>query len=75
VLAAAESGVGIALARWPLAAASLQSGRLVRIAGPEIASPNAHYVVTRHGETRSAVLRLAERLIAQAASQVTSAPD
>lgn len=75
VLAAAESGVGIALARWPLAAASLQSGRLVRIAGPEIASPSAHYVVTRHGETRSAVLRLAQRLIAQGASQMAIAPD
>jgi DNA-binding transcriptional LysR family regulator len=74
VLAAAESGVGVALARWPLAAASLQSGSLVRVAGPEIASPNAHYVVTRHGETRSAVLRLAERLVAQAANQMEATP-
>ncbi|MEO6689129.1 MAG: LysR substrate-binding domain-containing protein [Dokdonella sp.] len=69
VLAAAESGVGIAIARWPLAAAALQSKRLVRIAGPEFANPKAHYIVTRNGETRSAVLQVVERLLGEAAIQ------
>ncbi|MFC5488907.1 LysR substrate-binding domain-containing protein [Dokdonella soli] len=64
VLAAADSGIGVALARWPLAAPALESGHLVRIAGPEFANPDKHYIVTRSGETRSTVRRLAERLVA-----------
>jgi DNA-binding transcriptional LysR family regulator len=68
VLAAAESGVGIAMARWPLAASVLESGRLVRIPGPEFASANSHYVITRTGEIRSAVLLARERLVAEAAA-------
>jgi len=69
VLAAAQSGLGIAIARWPLAAAALDAGPLVRLPGPSLASPLAHYLVTRTGEHRSAVLRFAERLLSEAAAQ------
>ena len=64
VLAAAEAGLGVAIARWPLAAVTLDSGRLVRIGGPEFVGTKAHYIVTRSGEARSAVRQLASELAA-----------
>ena len=64
VLAAAEAGLGVAIARWPLAAAALDSGRLVRMDGPEFTGTKAHYIVTRSGETRSAVRQLVSELTA-----------
>lgn len=64
VLAAAESGLGIAIARWPLAAAALDSGRLVRIGGPEFPGPKAHYIVTRSGESRTVIRQLADAVLA-----------
>jgi len=71
VLAAAEAGLGIAIARWPLAAPMLESGRIVRIGGPEFAATTAHYIVTRNGEARLAVHQLANALIALAAPNQT----
>ena len=47
-LQAAAEGIGIALARWVLAADDLASGRLVRI-GPAVPARFAYYFVT-HGE-------------------------
>lgn len=67
VLSAAEAGLGVAIARWPLAAAALNSGRLVRIDDREFAGLKAHYIVTRSGDTRAAVHRLAARLSTMAA--------
>jgi LysR family glycine cleavage system transcriptional activator len=61
-LQAAKLGLGIALARMPLATAALEEGSLVRLAGPSMQSERGHYVVTRQDEDRKAVLRLVERL-------------
>ncbi|WP_284322843.1 LysR substrate-binding domain-containing protein [Dyella acidisoli] len=68
VLATAEAGLGVAIARWPLAKTALDSGRLVRVAGPEFTGKKAHYVVTRNGETRLAVHQLMSVLMAMAAT-------
>jgi LysR family transcriptional regulator, glycine cleavage system transcriptional activator len=63
VLTAAEQGLGVAIARWPLAAAALDSGRLVRVEGPEFSGTKAHYIVTRSGESRAAIHQLADALV------------
>jgi LysR family glycine cleavage system transcriptional activator len=63
VLAAAEQGLGVAIARWPLAAAALDSGRLVRIGGPEFPGMKAHYIVTRSAEARAAIHQLSDALM------------
>lgn len=65
-LAAAEAGLGIALARRPLADDFLSSSRMVEIRAPAIPSDRGHYVAVRAGETRTDVLRLRARLIAAA---------
>jgi DNA-binding transcriptional LysR family regulator len=62
-LAAAEAGLGVALARLPLADGFLGSSRLIEVGAPAIASDRAHYVVVRAGEARTDVLRLRARLI------------
>lgn len=61
-LQAAKLGLGIALARMPLATAALEEGSLVRLAGPSMQSERGHYVVTCPDEDRKTVLRLVERL-------------
>jgi LysR family glycine cleavage system transcriptional activator len=63
VLAAAEAGLGVAIARWPLAAAALDSGRLVRIGGPEFTGTKAHYIITRSGEARAVIRQLSDALM------------
>jgi len=65
VLAAAEAGQGPAMARWPIAAHALATGRLVRLAGPVLESRNGYFVVTHTDEQRANVLRLADRLFAE----------
>ena len=69
VLATAEAGLGVAIARWPLAAAALESGRHVRLGGPEFSGTKAHYIVTRSGEVRVAVRKLADALKSLATSE------
>ncbi len=61
-LQAAKIGLGIALARMPLATAVLEDDSLVRIIGPSMQSDRGHYVVVRQDEDRKTVLRLVERL-------------
>jgi len=63
VLAAAEAGLGVAIARAPLAAAALDSVRLVRLGGPEFANTKAHYIVTRNLETRAVIRQLSDALV------------
>jgi DNA-binding transcriptional LysR family regulator len=67
VLAAAQAGLGMALARLPLAQSWLDDGRLVAVSPRSVANPHAHYVVARPGEDREPVLRLQARLVALAA--------
>jgi DNA-binding transcriptional LysR family regulator len=67
VLAAAEAGLGIAIARWPLAAPSLESKRLVRVDRLELVGVKAHYIVIRSADRRASVRRLTETLSALAA--------
>lgn len=64
-LAAAEAGLGVALARRPLADSVLAAGRL-QTCGPSVKSDRAHYLLVRSGEARRDVLRLRDRLIAAA---------
>ena len=63
VLAAAANGFGVALSQDPLSRDLERSGALVRVPGHEVAVRNGHYVITRTGEVRAAVLKLADRLI------------
>ena len=62
VLQAASLGHGVALARMPISVPYLADERLVRLAGPELTQERRHYLVMRHSESRTAVLRLVERL-------------
>lgn len=64
VLAAAEAGLGVALLREPLAATAIADGRLVHVAARAEPNPSAHFLCLREGESRSAVLELAARLLA-----------
>ena len=61
-LQAAQLGLGIALARMPLASAAIDGGKLARISGPAMASERGHYIVIREDEDRKPILRLVERL-------------
>ncbi|MFM0629110.1 LysR substrate-binding domain-containing protein [Paraburkholderia xenovorans] len=70
VLAAAEAGLGVALARVPLADAYLQRSGLVRVSRHEVASPLTYYFVHAKGETRPEVLALIDRM--QAAQRTAS---
>ena len=45
VLAAAEQGHGLALARWSLVAGDLAAGRLVRPSGQSVRQHNSYYFV------------------------------
>jgi LysR family transcriptional regulator, glycine cleavage system transcriptional activator len=67
VLAAAEAGLGVAIARWPLASAGLDSGRLVRLNGPELPGTKAHYIITRSSEKRAVIRHLSDALLDLAA--------
>lgn len=67
VLAAAEAGLGVALARLPLAQTWLDDGRLVAVSHRAVPNPHAHFIVQRPGEDREPVLRLQARLAALAA--------
>lgn len=63
VLAAAQAGLGIALAREPFSNAWLARGDLVRIGRFEVESPVAYHVLTAKRETRPEVLDFVRRLI------------
>jgi LysR family glycine cleavage system transcriptional activator len=67
VLAAAEAGLGVALARVPFADAYLRKTGLVRVSRHEVASPLTYYFVHAKGESRPEVLTLIDRM--QAAQQ------
>ena len=62
VLAAAAAGLGIALLRRPYADREIVEGRLVPITDRALANPSAHFLCTRTGEQRAAVIELGERL-------------
>lgn len=64
VLAAAEAGLGMALARSPMVDQELaDSASLVRLSRREVDSPLRHYIVTRAGENRPAVRALIARML------------
>lgn len=67
VLAAAQAGLGIALLRSPLADGALAAGGLVRIAKTAIRNVAGHYLVRVPGESREAVMRVADALLAMTA--------
>lgn len=62
VLAAAEAGLGIALARAPLADAWIKRSRLVRVSPLEVPSPSHYNLVTARREKRPEVLAVMARL-------------
>jgi molybdate transport repressor ModE-like protein len=75
VLAAAEAGLGIALARLPLVDGYLQRGTLVRLLRTQVPNPLAHYLVSARNEQRPAVLAAISRLKAALAGVAeTSGP-
>ncbi len=63
VLAAAEAGLGVALARTPLADAYLQRSALVRVSRHEVDSLLSYHFVHAKGENRPEVLALMERMV------------
>lgn len=62
VLAAAEAGLGVALARSPFSDAYLRRGGLVRVGRHAVASPREYHFVLAKGESRPEVLALIERM-------------
>lgn len=72
VLLAAQAGLGIALARLPLAQPWLADGRLVAVSSRSVANPLAHFIVQRVDEDREPVLRLQARLAALGAAQAAA---
>jgi DNA-binding transcriptional LysR family regulator len=62
VLAAAQAGLGIALARAPVANAWLRRNDLVRVSRFEAASPHCYHMVTARREARPEVLALMARM-------------
>lgn len=62
VLLAAEQGLGLALARLPLAQPWLDAGRLVPVAARSVDNPLVHHLVMRRDESREAVIEAARRL-------------
>ena len=62
VLAAAEAGLGIALARAPLADAWIARSRLTRLSGIEVGCPLRYHIVTAKREKRPEVLEVIARL-------------
>ncbi|MFM0070108.1 LysR substrate-binding domain-containing protein [Paraburkholderia sediminicola] len=62
VLAAAEAGLGVALARVPFADAYLRKSGLVRVSRHEVDSPLTYYFVHAKGESRPEVLALINRM-------------
>lgn len=62
VLAAAEAGLGIALARAPLADSWLARSRLVRVSEVEVECPLQYHIVTAKREKRPEVLEVIARL-------------
>jgi LysR family glycine cleavage system transcriptional activator len=62
VLAAAESSLGLALLRRPLARRWLDDGRLVPVNSRALANPLGHYVACRRDEQRESVLALVDAL-------------
>lgn len=71
VLAAAEAGLGIALARAPLADAAIAKSRLRRLSDTEVECPLSYHIVTAKREKRPEVLEVIARLhrAAQAGSR------
>jgi len=67
VLAAAKSGLGVALLRAPLADEAIASGQLVRVSKAWLTNPASHYLVMRLGESRGMVLEAAAKLLALSA--------
>lgn len=66
VLAAAEAGLGIALARAPLADDCIARSRLKRLSDVEVDSPLRYHIVTAKREKRPEVLEVIARLHAAA---------
>jgi DNA-binding transcriptional LysR family regulator len=65
-LAAAEAGLGVALARLPFASAAIERAGLERVSALTADSPRAFHLVVRSRESRPATLALARRLAAAA---------
>ncbi|TDK29365.1 LysR family transcriptional regulator [Rhizobium deserti] len=66
VLAAAQAGLGVALARVPFADAAVEEALLTRLSCVAVPSPLTYHLVTRQRESRPAVVELCQRLKALA---------
>lgn len=74
VLAAAEAGLGLAMARVPVASHWLAQSRLVRLHPFEVLSPLRYHLVTAKREKRPEVLTVMTRLREQGARTNTTPP-
>ncbi len=72
-LDAAAAGLGVALARLPLAQARLATGGLVALPYPGYVSERSHFVVVRDGESRRGVLAVMEALLRLGADETAVA--
>ena len=72
VLTAARAGIGVALARLPLAEHFLRESGLVRLSFNNIPAERAHWIVCRQSEARRPVLRLIERIQLIAAEEAAA---
>lgn len=68
VLAAAEAGLGIALARAPFSDRAVRAAGLVRLGEQDVPSPLTYHLLTRTGGARPAVAALVARMLELAAS-------
>jgi DNA-binding transcriptional LysR family regulator len=66
VLDAAACGLGIALARPPLAHAPIESGRLVRVDERTVLNPVSYWLDRPNGTIRPAAATLAKRIAEEA---------
>lgn len=67
-LLAATAGLGVVMGRTPLVDKALADGQLEPVSSIIMQSDRAHYMVSRANESRTAVLRLADRLCQSAQS-------
>lgn len=66
MLAAAANGLGVALARPPLAAAQIEAGLVVPVDARTVLNPVSYWMDRPAGQLRPAAAELARRIAAQA---------
>lgn len=74
VLAAAASGLGVAMLRTPLGDPWIADGRLVAVSPLWVPNPYSYHLVTRPGTLRPAVAEMRDRLLSLASTLTPTPP-